>query len=261
MGSEPIGLEGGQRMAELDGALALVTGAAGRIGRATALALASAGARVVASDIDLEGLDATAGLLGGNHVSIPADLATVPAVEALVDSAAAALGGLDILVNVAADLTPGGTITEATPEHFDRAMAINARAPFFAVRAAIPHLLARGGGSIVNVASILGLVGLAGFSPYAVSKITAAQLTRQVTVEYADQGIRCNAVCPGATITAEQLADEGARAYVDQIVPGYPVARVAAPEEIAAVIRFLAGPGASFMNGAIVPVDGGYTSR
>ena len=248
-------------MSELEGSLALVTGAAGRIGRATAVALADAGARVVASDIDADELAVTAELLGGGHVTIPADLSTVEGVEQLVEDSVGAVGGLDVLVNVAADLTPGGTITEATPELFDRMIAINARAPFFAIRSAIPHLLGRGGGSIVNVASVLGLVGIPGFSPYAVSKVTLVQLTRQVTVEYARQGIRCNAVCPGATARVEQLDDEATKAYLEEIVPQYPAGRVAAPEEIAAVIRFLAGPGASFMNGAIVTADGGYTSQ
>lgn len=248
-------------MSDLGGALALVTGAAGRIGRASAVALAAAGARVVASDFDAEGLAGTRELLGEGHETIVADLSTVTEVERLVEEAAGRLGGLDVLVNNAADVTPGGTVTEATPEAFDRAMAINARAPFFAVRSAIPHMLSRGGGSIVNIASILGLVGIAGYSPYAVSKITIVQLTRQVTVEYADQGIRCNAICPGATARPEEFEDAEAEAYRRMIVGDYPVARVAVPEEIASVVAFLAGDGASFVNGAIIAADGGYTSR
>lgn len=242
--------------------MALVTGAAGRIGQATAMALAEAGARVVASDLDGDGLEETGKLLGGDHATLSADLSTVSEVERLVGEAANTLGGLDILVNCAAILDPGGTVLECTPEEFDRRIAVNTRAPFFAVRTALPHMLAAGKGSIVNVSSILGLVGLPGYSPYAVSKIGMLQLTRQVAVEYAAQGIRCNAVCPGATTRPGELDDtDERRAFRDALVAQYPVARLATPDEIAQVVAFLASDGASFMNGSIVTADGGYTAQ
>lgn len=250
----------GKSMSELDGGLALVTGAAGRIGRATALAMAAAGARVVASDFDPDGLAETARLLGDGHATVPADLTTVTEVERLVERAADTLGGLSILVNCAAVLAPGGTVLETTPEVFDRTMAVNTRAPYFAIRAALPHMLAAGGGSIVNVASILGVVGMAGYSPYAVSKIGMQQLTRQVALEYAAQGIRCNAVCPGATSRPGELDDtEQRRAFRDATIAQYPIGRLATPDEMARVVVFLAGAASSFMNGAVVVADGGYT--
>lgn len=249
-------------MHELDGSRALVTGAAGRIGRATALGLRRAGARVVVSDVDEEGLEETAELLGDVDGTVIADLSTVPEVERLVSEAVDILGGLSVLVNCAAILDAGGTVTECTPEVFDRIFAVNTRAPFFAVRSALPHMLEAGHGSIVNVSSVLGLVGLPGYSPYAVSKIGMLQLTRQVAVEYAAEGIRCNAVCPGATLEPGELNDtEDGRAIRRDLESQYPVARLAAPDEIGKVVTFLAGDGSSFMNGAVVVADGGYTSQ
>lgn len=249
-------------MGELDGACALVTGAAGRIGRATAMALAASGAQVVASDVDADALDETVGLLGDGHEGVVADLSTVPEVRRLVADAVGIMGALHVLVNCAAILDPGGTVTDCSPEAFDRTMAVNTRAPFFAAQAALPHMIAAGRGSIVNVSSALGLVGLPGYSPYAVSKIGMLQLTRQVAVEYAGEGIRCNAVCPGATTRPGELDDtEERRAIRRDLESQYPVARLATPDEIADVVAFLAGDRSSFMNGAVVVADGGYTAQ
>ena len=254
------GIEG--TMHELDGALALVTGAAGRIGRATVEVFAEAGARVVASDIDADGLAKSMELVGDHHVVIVADLSTVAEVERLVGGAVDALGGLSVLVNCGAILHPGGTVLDATPESFDRTLAVNVRAPFFAIRAALPHMLEAGRGSIVNISSVLGLVGLAGYSPYAVSKASMLQLTRQVTVEYAAQGIRCNAVCPGTTTRPGELdATEATREYRRELEAQFPVARLGTADEIAQVVRFLASEAGSFMNGSIVVADGGYIAH
>ena len=249
-------------MSDLKGAQALVTGAAGRIGRATAVAFAEAGARVVASDHDVDGLAETVRMIGEDHAGVVADLSTVAEVERLVGEAVDTLDGLSVLVNCAAILDPGGTVLDCTPEAFDRTIAVNTRAPFFAVRAALPHMLEAGHGSIVNVSSILGLVGLPGYSPYAVSKVGSLQLTRQVAVEYAAQGIRCNAVCPGATSRPGELDDSEERRQFRRLTEAqYPVARLATPDEIADVVTFLASDGSSFMNGSIVVADGGYTAQ
>lgn len=249
-------------MGELDGARALVTGAAGRIGRATAVALAEAGAHVVASDVDAAGLEQTKKLLGEPHHTQVADLASEEEINALVAGAIGTLGGLSVLVNCAAILNPGGTILDSTTETLDRALTVNTRAPYLVVRAALPHMLKQGRGNIVNISSILGLVGLAGQSPYAVSKIGLIQLTRQVVVEYAAHGIRCNAICPGATASPGELdATADTRAFRDAITLAHPIGRLATPDEIANVVVFLASDRSSFMNGAIVTADGGFTAQ
>lgn len=241
---------------ELDGARALVTGAAGRIGRAIALALAKAGAHVVASDVDPAGLERTADLLGEPHHSKPADLANEAEVLDLVDAAARQLGGLTVLVNCGAITERGGTVLESTTEALDRALAVNTRAPFLAVRAALPRLLEHGAGAIVNIASIQGLVAMAGFAPYAVSKIGLIQLTRQVAVEYGPAGIRCNAICPGSARSTGEPADD------PDLEPfRAAVGRIGSADEIADAAVFLASDRASFINGAIIPVDGGYTAQ
>ncbi|WP_158563903.1 SDR family NAD(P)-dependent oxidoreductase [Jiangella anatolica] len=241
---------------ELDDARALVTGAAGRIGRAIAVALAEAGAHVLASDVDAAGLAATAGRLGDPHRTRVADLTSEDEITALVTAAAGHLGGLTHVVNCAATTEPGGTILESSTATLDRALAVNTRAPYLVTRAALPHLLEGGHGVFVNIASIHGLVAGAGFAPYAVSKIGLIQLTRQVAVEYGRYGIRCNAVCPGATRSQGEPADEADLQPFRAVV-----GRIADSGEIADAVVYLAGPRASFVNGAILPVDGGYTAH
>ncbi len=243
-----------------DGRVALVTGAGGKIGGAIVDVLAERGYRVVASDVDAEALEAALGAVGGEVTAMVADLRTVPAVEDLVREAAEAHGRLDVLVNNAAVLTPGGPILECDPELFDLTMAVNVRAPFFAVRAAIPYMLKVGGGAVVNLASVLGLIGLEGFSSYAVSKGAVVQLTRQTAVDYARHGIRCNAVCPGTIVRPGEFdAPELQEAHAHW-ASKHPVGRLGSPREVAEVVAFLASDAASFMHGAIVTVDGGMTA-
>lgn len=233
--------------------VALVTGAGGRIGRAICQALADDGGTVIATDVDAARLDRTLAALGPRHHGIVADLADVAALRPLVDASDALLGRLDILVNNAAILESGGTVVECSDTHFARLMAVNVTAPFFLIKAAIPRMLAHGGGAIVNVASVLGLVALPGFGAYSVSKGAIVQLTRQVAIDHAHAGIRCNAVAPGT------ILDEGAgdTAGYDRL---HPLGRTARATEVAAVVAFLASDEASFIHGAIVPVDGGWTA-
>lgn len=241
---------------ELQDARALVTGAAGRIGRAIAVALADAGAQVVASDIDVAGLAQTAAQLGDPHDVAVADLADAAEITGLVARAIERLDGLTLVVNCAATTEPGGTILESTTDALDRALAVNTRAPYLLTRAALPHMLEHGHGVFVNVASIHGLVASSGFAPYAVSKIGLIQLTRQVAVEYGRQGIRCNAVCPGATRSQGEPVDEPDLQPFRDVV-----GRIADSAEIADAVTFLASARASFINGAVLPVDGGYTAH
>lgn len=210
----------------------------------------------MASDVEPHGLAQTALRLGEPHRTRRADLASESEIADMVNGAADVLGGLTVLVNCGAATQPGGTVLESTTEALDRALTVNTRAPFLTVRAALPHMLERGSGAIVNIASVQGLVAAAGFAPYAVSKIGLIQLTRQVTVEYGSAGIRCNAVCPGSTRATDEPADE------PDLEPfRSAVGRIGSADEIADAVVFLASDRASFINGAIIPVDGGYTAR
>lgn len=247
----------------LAGRSALVTGAGAGLGAAIALRLAAEGAHVGLVDVDADGLADTAAKLGDGHCSAVLDVTDHGALKGFLDGIATDTGRFDILVNNAAVIV-AGSVLEATPEQFDRVMEVNVKAPLFAIQAAIPHFERAGGGAIVNIASISSLVGLRGQAIYCTSKGAIAQLTRQVAADFAPRGIRCNAVCPGTIDTPlvqkfiAQAPDGGA--VVEQLLARHPVGRFASPDEIAAVVAFLASDDASFVTGALVSADGGYVA-
>jgi len=251
-------------MIRLEGRTALVTGAAAGLGEGIALRLAAEGARVGIVDVDADGLADTAAQLGEGHWAETLDVTDHAQLKAFLDRIAAESGRFDILVNNAAIIV-AGSVADATPEQFDRVMAVNVKAPMFAIQAALPHFLTAGTGAIVNVASISSLIGLPGQAIYCTSKGALAQLTRQVAVDYADRGIRCNAVCPGTIDTPLVQKFIEVAPNPDQVVQGlldgHPIGRFASPAEIAAVVAFLASDDASFMTGSLVSADGGYVAR
>ncbi|GER82276.1 3-ketoacyl-ACP reductase [Thermogemmatispora aurantia] len=245
--------------------VAVVTGAASGIGRALVQRLTSEGAAVVAVDIVEEPLQALVAELQGQGAKLcacRADVASESGVEAMLTTATSTYGRLDILCNNAGIMDLMTPAAEVPLELWERVLAVNLYGPFLACRRAIPLFLEQGGGTIVNTASEAGLRGGAAGTPYTVSKHGLIGLTRSIAFHYGERGIRCNAVCPGAVATAIGLGQgapsqsglERVGAFIHASAPS----RVATPDEIAAAIAFLASKEASYINGAILPVDGGW---
>jgi NAD(P)-dependent dehydrogenase (short-subunit alcohol dehydrogenase family) len=239
-------------MSELAGKRALVTGGTSGIGRASAVALAREGAHVLISGRSEErGRQVVAAIeaAGGEAEFVRADLASAEDVRAL----AARASDIDILVNNAG-VFPAGPTHELPESAFDETFAVNVKAPFYLTAAIAPQMAARGNGSIVNVTTMVAEFGMAGLSAYGASKAATALLTKAWAAEYGPNGVRVNAVSPGPTSTpGTDAMGDGFAAIVSTI----PLGRAAHPEEIAETILFLASERASYLNGAVVPVDGG----
>jgi NAD(P)-dependent dehydrogenase (short-subunit alcohol dehydrogenase family) len=244
----------------------LVTGAARGIGRATAEQFAAEGARLVVADIEEERLKALArGLAedGAEIVAVIGDVADEAQVERMVDTATAAFGGLDVAV-ANAGIIPLTTIDKATLEDWEQVMAVDGRGMFLTCKHAIRAMAAGGGGSIVCLSSISGLAGQSGQATYGPAKFVATGLTMHLAVEWAARGIRVNAVAPGTILTdrVRELEEEpGGREYLEAISAQHPIGRLGEPAEVAQAILFLASDDASFITGAVLPVDGGYLAR
>jgi NAD(P)-dependent dehydrogenase (short-subunit alcohol dehydrogenase family) len=248
-----------------DRPVALVTGGATGIGFATALALGRDGARVVLAGLPGSPLpEAVDALLadGIDAIAVEADVGRAADAERAVAAAVEAYGRLDALVNCAGTsaVAPLATMDEAD---WDRVFDTNVRGVFLMSRAAIPALAASGDGAIVNVASQLALAAVPGFSAYCASKAAVLHLTRCMALELLPSGVRVNAVCPGGVDTPllqRAFPDgRGPQGTLDDLVAAHPIGRLGRPEEVAAAIRFLVSAEASFVVGAGLVVDGGYT--
>jgi NAD(P)-dependent dehydrogenase (short-subunit alcohol dehydrogenase family) len=244
----------------LDGRVALVTGASGGIGRELARALALAGARVALSGRSEERLAATREAIaaeGGEAEAFPAELGDLAAVRPLVDAVAGRFGGLDVLVN-GAGMNQRERILEVKPETYERIMDVNLRSAFFLSQAALPHLAARGGGKIVNIGSLTTSYGIGNIGVYGLSKSAVGQMTRVMAVEWAEQNVQVNCICPGwieTELTKPLWADEPKRRWILDRVPAR---RPGKPADLVGIAVYLASPASDFTTGQTFYVDGGF---
>ena len=239
----------------------MITGAASGIGRATAELFAREGALLVLTDVNADGL-AEVGVNLPDAVLVTGDVSRPSDAQRMIAAAVSQYGRLDVLV-ANAGVIPLQTIAEATAEDWDHVMAIDGRGMFLTCKYAI-EAMSGSGGSIVCLSSISGLAGQSGQVAYGPAKFVASGLTKHLAVECAARGIRVNAVAPGTIRTerVQRLADEpGGPGYLAAIEKLHPMGRLGEPAEVAAAILFLASPDASFVTGAILPVDGGYLAQ
>lgn len=252
-------------MGEMTGKVAIVTGASAGIGRATALALAEAGAAVVAADVDDERGEQLAAEItdkGGRALFVHVDVSDDAQVEAMVQRTVDELGGLDVAFNNAGIEGTPSPIHECTPEAWHRTLAVNLTGVWSCMRHEIPRMLERGGGSIVNCSSVAGLVGFASVPAYVASKHGVVGLTKTAALDYAEAGIRVNAVCPGIVATEMVERFTGGQEEAEaSMVAMEPVGRMGRPEEIADAAVWLCSDRSSFTTGQAIAVDGGFVAR
>jgi NAD(P)-dependent dehydrogenase (short-subunit alcohol dehydrogenase family) len=250
--------------------VAVITGAAGGQGQAAARLFAEEGARLVVSDIDKEGAEKTAQEIrdaGGEAIALRTDVSREKDVAEMIRVAVDEFGTVNILFNnagvgySAADRLTMASVVDTPEEDWDAVLAINLKGVAMGCKHAIPIMVENGGGAIVNNASINALVALSGADAYTAAKGGIVALTRVLAVDWGPRGVRVNCICPGGVDTAmiaPAIADEE---VLGIMLESTPLGRLARPEEIARVALFLASDEASYMNGAIVPVDGGWTAH
>jgi NAD(P)-dependent dehydrogenase (short-subunit alcohol dehydrogenase family) len=249
-------------MGKLEGKVAVVTGAASGIGRASAVLFASEGARVVAADVNVTGAGETVKVIadrGGIASAVHVDVADADSVRALIAHAVGTYGRLDVLFNNAGIGGPFASFADYSEDTFDRVIAVNLRGVFFGMKYGIQAMLQSGGGVIINTASVAGMIGARGYAGYSASKGGVIQLTKVAALEYAKQNIRVNCICPGGVDTP--ILDMVPAVHRAAIARANPMERLAQPEEIAQLALFLASDDSSFATGAAFVADGGSTAQ
>lgn len=247
------------------GKVALVTGASSGIGRATALAFAREGAKVVVADVTVEGGEETVAQVekaGSEAIFVKTDVSKAVEVEALVAKAVATYGRLDCAHNNAGIAGNAKTIVDDTEDNWDRILAINLKGVWLCMKYEIAHMLKQGGGAIVNTASGAGLIGVRRGGAYVASKHGVVGLTKTAALEYAKAGIRVNCVCPGPIDTPMLQGIGGSnQVVIERMVAAQPGGRLGKSAEIAEAAVWLCSDAASFITGLPMPVDGGYTAQ
>lgn len=251
----------------LEGKVAIITGAASGIGLAMATMFAAEGARLIASDWNAQRLDEAVAAIqakGGTLAGVQGNIADQAAAEGLIERALSTYGRLDVLCNNAGVMDYMQGVGELSDDVWRRVLSINLDGPMFATRRAVQHMLQHGGGSIINTASTAGIHGGAAGAAYTASKHALVGLTRNTAWMYATRGIRCNAICPGATKThisetmpPDRLDPTGAQraqAFA-ALAPAY-----LEPEDVASLALYLASDESRHINGAIIPADGGWAA-
>lgn len=251
--------------------VAVVTGGGSGIGRATALALAQEEARIVVVDIDGERADQSVQLIaneGGKAITVPADLTQKGEARRMARVAVETYGGIDRVFH-SVGIQTYGTVTDTSEKVWDRTLGVNLKSMYLVARFCIPEIIKRGGGAVLNVASVQGLAGSQkGVAAYAASKAGAVALSRSMALDYAGDNVRVNVVCPGSIDTpmlrfaAETFAEDGdVQAMIDGWGQAHPIGRVGQPEDIARAALFLLSDEADFISGAVLVADGGLTTQ
>jgi NAD(P)-dependent dehydrogenase (short-subunit alcohol dehydrogenase family) len=245
--------------------VALITGGGSGIGRATALAFAREGAKVVVADIVVEGGEETVRQIkaaGGEAIFVKTDVAKGAEVVALIKKTVETYGRLDCAFNNAGIEGTIALTAESSEDNWDRVIAVNLKGVWLCLKHEIPQMLKQGGGAIVNTASVAGLVGGAGASAYVASKHGVNGLTKTAALEYAKHGIRVNAVCPGVIRTPMlERAFASNLQLMEAMAAMEPIGRMAAPEEVAEAVVWLCSDAASFVTGLPMAVDGGWVAQ
>ena len=250
-------------MKDLAGRIVMVTGGASGIGKATVERFAEEGAQVIVADLNCEGARSVADGVGGRSIAL--NVTDPASVEAAVTFAVETFGRLDVLINNAGVESARALIHEATLENWHRVIDVNLAGVFHGMKYGLAQMMRQGGGTIVNISSIAGLVGVGGLSAYAAAKAGVSNLTRSAAIEYGPHGIRVNAVAPTAVLTPmiERMAGDGfdPAAMADRFRTMNPLHGVVTAQDIAAAAAFLASGDARFISGVILPVDGGLTAQ
>lgn len=252
-------------MARLDGKVAVITGAASGMGRASAQLFAAEGARLLLADVDVAGGEQTVDLVkqhGGEAAFMRVDVSRAAEVEGLIGAAVERYGLIDVLFNNAGIEGMSGRVADWSEEVFDRTIAINLKGVFLGMKYALPLMAERGSGSIINTASVAGLNGWHGGGGYTASKGGVVILTKTAAIEYARWNVRVNCICPGVIHTAMVDRITGASPdAVERLKRLQPMPRIGEAEDIARMALYLASDESTFVTGAAMVVDGGYTAR